>query len=116
MYLILLLLVLLPLQLVAVDPSQPMPTPLMRVVDPGTAKIGDVVTVTGDNLNKELVAEVYLTAGESSYKVELISQSAKEIKFRVPADVKAGPYRISVLLTSVEPTMIEEPVRIVIEE
>ena len=95
--------------------SEPTPTPLMRTVDPYTAKVGVEVTVAGDNLGKTLVAEVFLTANSKNFKVEVTSQSDKELKFKVPA-VKPGPYRILVLLKSAEPIFIEEPVRVVIEE
>jgi hypothetical protein len=116
MYLILILLALVPFQLVAVDPAQPMPTPLMRVVEPGTAKVGDEVLVTGDNLGKQYVAEIFLTAGKESHKVEVLSQEDKAVKIKVPAGVKAGAYRITVLIKSADPMLIEEPVRLVIEE
>jgi hypothetical protein len=100
----------------AVDPkSEPMPTPLMRTVDPYSAKVGTEVLVSGDNLGKHLIAEVFLTAQNQNFKVEVISQSDKELRFKVP-EVKPGPYKILVLLRSVEPTLIEEPVRLVVEE
>jgi hypothetical protein len=101
----------------AVDPNrQPLPTPLMRTVEPYTAKVGDEITVKGDNLGKNLVAEVTLTAGKAAYKVDLTAQSDTEIKFNVPAAVKPGAYRITVLLNSPDPTLIEEPVKLVITE
>ena len=100
----------------AVDPkSEPMPTPLMRTVDPYTAKVGTEVSVAGDNLGKNLVADVFLTANNKNFKVEVTSQTEKEVKFKVPP-VKAGPYKILVLLRSADPTFIEEPVRLVVEE
>ena len=100
-----------------VDPkSEPLPTPLMRTVDPYTAKAGAEITVTGDNLDKKVVAEVYLSASGKNEKVEVTSQAEKELKFKVPASTKPGPYRIVVLVRSAEPVLIEEPVRIVIEE
>jgi hypothetical protein len=34
----------------------------------------------------------------------------------VPSGVKAGAYRITVLIKSADPMLIEEPVRLVIEE
>ena len=116
MYLLLLLVTLLPFQLIAVDPAQPAPTPLMRVVEPGTAKAGMEITVTGQNLGKEVVAEVYLTLGQASHKVEVLSQSADELKFKVPAKIPANAYRITVLVKGAVPLLIEEPVRLVIEE
>lgn len=101
---------------VAVDSNRdPLPTPLMRTVEPYLAKAGAEIVVSGDNLNKELVAEVYMTANQVNTKVEVLSQSAKEIRFKVPADIKPGAYKLTVLLTSADPTFIEEPVRLVIE-
>ena len=89
--------------------------PMMRTVEPYNAKVGVEVVVSGDNLGKEFVAEVYLGAGGKNTKVEVTSQSEKELKFKVPT-VKAGPYRILVLTKGVQPTMIEEPVRFLVEE
>ena len=100
-----------------VDPkTEPMPTPLMRTVDPYTAKAGAEITVTGDNLDQKIVAEVYLSNNGKNVKVEVISQAEKELKFKVPAATKPGGYRIVVLVRSVDPVLIEEPVRVVIEE
>ena len=95
--------------------SEPTPTPLMRTVDPYTVKVGAEVTVAGDNLGKNLIAEVFLSANNKNIKVDVTEQSDKEVKFKVPT-VKPGSYRIVVLLKSVEPVFIEEPVRVVVEE
>jgi hypothetical protein len=95
--------------------NDPTPTPLMRVVEPYTAKVGTEVVVTGENLDKAYIAEVYLSANGERFVVEVLSQESTQIKFTVPK-VKAGPYRITVLTTSAEPMLIEEPVRLVIEE
>ena len=100
----------------AVDPkNEPMPTPLMRTVDPYTAKAGTEVTVSGDHLDKNIVEEVYVSVEGKNVKAEIVDQSAKQIKFRVPA-VKPGSYRLVVLVRTVEPLLIEEPVRVAIEE
>jgi len=100
----------------AVDPkNEPMPTPLMRTVDPYTARVGSEVAVTGDNLGRNIVAEVYVSVDSKNVKVEITSQSDKEIKFKVPA-VTPGSYRLVVLVRSVDPLLIEEPVRLNIEE
>ena len=110
------LLLLSALAFAAVDPkTEPMPTPLMRTVEPYSAKVGAEVLVSGDNLGKNLIAEVFLTANNKNFKVEVISQTDKEVKFKVPT-VKPGPYKILVLLKSADPTFIEEPVRLVVEE
>ena len=102
----------------AVDPkAEPMPTPLMRTVEPYPAKAGTEVIVSGDNLGTNVVAEVYISAdGNKNLKVEVTSQTDKELKFKVPATIKPASYKVLVLLKSVDPTIIEEPVRLVIEE
>ena len=52
----------------AVDPkAEPLPTPLMRTVEPYTAKVGTEVLVSGDNLGKNIVAEVYLMADNKNF-------------------------------------------------
>ena len=95
----------------------PQPTPLMRVIEPTNAKAGDPVTVTGENLGKETVTEVYLTdrTDTGKFKVTVDSQTATEIKFKVPSNIKPGKYWVMVLANLAEPLLIEEPVRIVIE-
>jgi hypothetical protein len=80
------------------------------------AKIGMEITVTGQNLGKESVGDVYLTAGKQSHKVEVTSQASNELKFKVPASAQPGPYRITVLMKGAVPLLIEEPVRLVVEE
>jgi hypothetical protein len=93
----------------------PQATPLMRVVEPATAKAGDEIVVTGDNLGKDLVVEVYLTDRTNKTKVTVTEQTETSIKFKVPASVKAGKYWIMVLANMAEPLLIEEPVRLMIE-
>lgn len=109
---LLLISLLVPLALLARDPQ---PTPLMRNIDPMTAAAGDLVTVTGDNLSKDIVLEVYMTDRTDKTKVEVTEQTATTVKFKVPAKIKAGKYWMMVLVNYAEPLLIEEPVRIVIE-
>lgn len=99
------------LVLTARDPS---PTPVMRVAEPETAKVGDIVTVTGIHLDKELVAEVYLTDRTDDIKVTILEQSSTAIKFKVPS-VKPGRYWLKVLVKEDEPLLIEEPCRLTVE-
>ena len=93
----------------------PQATPLMRGVEPGTAKAGDEITVTGENLGKDLVTEVYLTDRTNKTKVTLTEQTDTTIKFKVPATLKAGKYYLMVLANMAEPLLIEEPARLMIE-
>jgi len=93
----------------------PQATPLMRVVEPATAKAGDEITVSGDNLGKDLVSEVYLTDRTNKTKVTVIEQTDTTIKFKVPATMKAGKYWLMVLANMSEPLLIEEPAKLMIE-
>ena len=111
MIFLLLLSLVLPFSLAARDP---VPTPLVRTVEPSTAKAGEVVTAKGDNLDKEIVLEVYLTDRKDKTKVQILEQTATSIKFKVPA-VAAGKYWVMVLANFPEPLLIEEPAPILIE-
>ncbi|MGA3023435.1 MAG: IPT/TIG domain-containing protein [Bryobacteraceae bacterium] len=95
----------------------PGPTPLMKVVQPDSAKPGDEVTVSGTNLEKANVAAVYLTQGEKlTIKVKVTSQTDTEVKFTVPLDLKPGRFGIMVLTTGGDDAReIDEPVFLSIE-
>lgn len=89
--------------------------PQMQTVDPVSAKIGDVVTVTGDNLGQDTVAAVYLTDGKADTKVEVTEQTAASIKFKIPAAMKTGRFALMVLTKGKDAKFIEEPVKVLIE-
>lgn len=90
--------------------------PLMKTVDPMTAKAGDVLTVGGENLEQAKVAEVYLTDGVHDYKAKIIEQSAETIKLIVPASAKPGRLALLVIPRGKDQQPIEEPVKVTIEE
>jgi hypothetical protein len=100
---------------VLAPPRDPLPTPIMRTVEPRTAKAGDEVTVTGDNLGKDLVLEVYLTDRTNKVKVEVTQQNSTTVKFTVPAKIKPAKYWMMVLANFPEPLLIEQPAPIIIE-
>lgn len=89
--------------------------PRFSAVDPANAKVGDVLTVTGENIGKDAVAEVYLTDGKNDFKAVVTSQTETEIKFKVPK-VAPARYRLMVLTKGKEPKLIEQPVKVEIEE
>src|SRR5215469_12776406 len=64
--------------------------PRITGLDPLTAKVGDVVTATGEALGSAVVDELYLTSGGEDLKVEIVEQTDNLIKFRVPAGIKSG--------------------------
>ena len=87
--------------------------PRCTSVDPDTAKVGDVVSVKGENLDKKNSADVYLTDGTKDTKVSVSEQSESEIKFKVP-QIKPGRYHVAIL-TANKASIIEQPVVLTIE-
>jgi hypothetical protein len=90
--------------------------PRMTSVEPSSAKKGDVVAVTGENLDKDAVAKVYLTDGKNDTPVEVTEQSATSIKFKIPMAKVAGRLALMILTTGKEPKYIEQPVKLTIEQ
>jgi len=90
-------------------------TPRLLSVDPISGKAGDALTVTGENLDKAYVAELYLADGKNDVKVPMSEQTATGIKFTVPPAAKAGRYSLMVLTAGKEPKLIEQPVKVTIE-
>lgn len=89
--------------------------PRMSTVDPASGKKGDVVAVTGENLDKDNVAKVFLTDGKNDTPVEVTEQTATSIKFKIPT-AKAGRLALMILTAGKEPKYIEQPVKVTIEE
>lgn len=89
--------------------------PRMTSVEPPNGKAGDVLAVEGENLDKENVAQVFLTDGKNDVKVEITEQAATSVKFKVPASLKAGRFSLMVLTTGKQPKLIEQPVKVTVE-
>lgn len=100
----------------AKDPSEVLPTPILRSVDPDSIKAGEFATVLGENLDKSRVSELYLTNGTVDAKVHIVEQTSTTIKFKVPEKVVPGRYRMMVLLVGDPPRLIEEPARVTVVE
>lgn len=98
--------------LLAVPAGGQAPMPRMTTATPDTAKIGEVVTVEGENLEKANVAKLYLTDGRNDYEVRMDEQTAKAIKFTVPKTAKPGRLALMILTTGNEPKLIEQPVKV----
>ena len=90
--------------------------PSMKSVDPMTAKVGEELTVSGENLDKANVAEVYLTDGKNDYKATITQQAAETIKLKVPANTKPGRLALMILTRGKDQKYIEQPVKVTIEE
>ena len=90
--------------------------PRMSTVEPGNGKAGDVITVNGENLQKESVAKVYLTDGKNDTEVQVVEQSASAIKFKIPSKVAAGRLALMVLTAGKDAKLMEQPVKLQIDE
>ena len=89
--------------------------PRCTTVEPSNGKSGDILTVNGENLSSTIVAELYFTDGKDDIKAAMLEQTATAIKFKVPAKIAAGRWRLMVLTKGKEPKLIEQPVRVEIE-
>ncbi|MCX6625348.1 MAG: IPT/TIG domain-containing protein [Acidobacteria bacterium] len=89
--------------------------PRMTTVEPGTAKIGDLLNVAGENLGKASVSQLYLTDGKNDLKVAVTEQNDSSIKFKVPATAKPGRFALMILTSGKEGKLIEQPVKVTIE-
>jgi hypothetical protein len=89
--------------------------PRMTTVEPGNGKAGDELTVAGENLDKPLVAKLYLTDGKNDLEVPVTSQAATAIKFKIPPAAKPGRFSLMILTGGKEPKYIEQPVKVTVE-
>lgn len=89
--------------------------PHLTAVNPASAKAGDVVTASGEYLDKTRVAELYLTDGKHDAKTQIVEQSDNSIKFKVPSGVAPGRLRLMVLMAGADPKLLEQPVTLLVE-
>jgi len=92
------------------------PMPRMVSVDPDGGKVGDIIVVTGENLQKENVAKVYLTDEKKDTQVEVLEQTATTIKFKIPAKLANGRFIVMVLTVGKDAKYIEQPVKVSVGE
>ncbi len=91
-------------------------SPRIVTADPPNGKKGDVITVTGENLQKDIVAKVFLTDGKNDFQCEVTEQTATTIKFKIPTKADIGRLSVMVLTTGKEPKLMEQPVKVTIDE
>ena len=87
--------------------------PRCTAVDPDTAKVGDMVNITCDNVNKAAFAGLYLTDGNNDTKLPVKDQTAVKITFQVPS-IKPGRYHLAFLTTN-KANMVEQPIVLTVE-
>lgn len=91
--------------------------PRMTSVDPLNGKKGDVIVITGENLGKDAVSKVYLTDEKNDVLVEVVEQTATSIKIKIPAKAAPGTrLTVMVLTTGKDAKLIEQPVKVSIDE
>jgi len=88
--------------------------PRMASAEPNSGKIGDEVTVAGENLDKANVGKVYLTDGKNDLECVVTGQTATELKIKIPAKA-TGRMALMILTGGKEPKLIEQPVKVTIE-
>ena len=71
------------------------PSPKVTGVAPLTAKVGDQITLSGENLSKGAVKAVYISNDKEDFRATIVSQAADKIVITVPA-VKPGTYNPSI--------------------
>jgi len=62
---------------------------------PSSGKVNDSVTLTGVNLGKGSVSDVFLSDDKDDYKATIVEQADQRIVMKVP-QVKPGNYNVSV--------------------
>ena len=82
-------------------------------VEPLNAKPGEMVTATGDGIDKGAVDVLYLTDGSNDFKCDMVEQSAKAIKFKVPGDMKKGRWALMVHTSAGQ--LLQQPVKLTVE-
>jgi hypothetical protein len=85
-------------------------SPKFTEVTPMTGKAGAEFTVTGENLAKEQVAEVYFTDGKKDMKCEIVDQQTTTIKVKAPAEISTGRFSL-MILTADRTRFLESPSR-----
>jgi hypothetical protein len=101
--------------LVALPIAGQAPMPRMTSVEPANGKVGDVLTVAGENLDKQNVAEIYLTDGKTDWRVAVTEQAATAVKIKIPDNAKQGRFSLMILTVGKEPKLIEQPVKVTVE-
>jgi hypothetical protein len=87
----------------------------ITAVDPDSAKVGDTVSASGESLGAGNVEQLFLTDGTTDIKVEILEQTDKLIKFKVPSGIKSGRYALMVQTKPPEPKLLEQPVKLTVE-
>jgi hypothetical protein len=88
--------------------------PRMTSVEPYSGKVGDVVTISGENLDKANVDKVFLIDDKNDLPCEVTEQTATAIKVKIPAKA-TGRMAFMIRTSGKEPKEIVQPVKVTVE-
>ena len=88
--------------------------PRMTTVEPYSGKVGDVVAVSGENLDKGNVSKVFLINDKTDLPCEIVEQTATTIKVKIP-DKATGRMAFMIRTGGKEPKDIVQPVKVSVE-
>jgi hypothetical protein len=94
-------------------------SPRMTSAEPDTGKRGDLITITGENLDKGHIAKLYLTDGgdgKNDVEVQITDQTETTIKFKIPPKAIAGRMALLILTKATPQQLIEQPVKVTVED
>ena len=92
----------------AQQPTEANPLPMMKTIEPRMATVGQLVTITGQNLGKR-VAGVYLTDGKKDWKMTLVEQTETKIVAKVGDSTPGGRFRLMAITTDNPGVYVEQP-------
>lgn len=87
-------------------------SPRVTGVAPASAKVGDSVSVNGENLGKANVSAVFISNSSDDFPATVVEQSDGKIVIKVPK-VKAGDYNVSI---QVKNDILIQPIRLAVQE
>ena len=83
-------------------------------VEPGSANVGETVAAAGESIGNTSVEFLYLTDGANDFKVVILEQTEKLIKFKVPVEMKEGRYALMVQTRPPDAKLLEQPVKLTV--
>src|SRR5687768_10141093 len=79
-------------------------------LEPDSGRPGDIITAYGEQLGSARIQELLLTDGECTSLVTIIQQNEVSIRFRIPARLAPGRYKVVILPSGRYPQGVEQQV------
>ena len=86
--------------------------PRITGVEPASGKVGENLTVKGENLGKDSVEGVLLSDEQKDYPAEVVEQTAEKVVMKVP-QVQPGGYNVSIKVGN---NIYIQPVRFTVQQ